>query len=148
MKILFLIAMLILSVLLPCHAFSDELSNSTSEIVVYKVDESNSRLFVHADEDTFSALDSTCEVINKVKSYITANKQSWGNDWSVSFFSDAKYAYYKDDAAVMPYHHSGLWQENYIAEYNNTDKLLITFPAISEKGKRMIISKQCLDNNK
>jgi hypothetical protein len=102
----------------------NNLRNENMYFEIVKIDERNERLFVVIELKIIKNFKLTEEVIEQAWVFINKNKPSWSNRWNVSFFSDKKYASYKDDIKVS----KGSWRENYLAEYKNENNLLILFP--------------------
>jgi hypothetical protein len=51
----------------------------------------------------------------------------------LSLFTDAKYAGYKDEKNIIPYHEDNSWAKAYVAEYDSQANTLISYPAYKPK---------------
>ena len=56
---------------------------------------------------------------------------NWHNDWSLSLFTHEKYAGYKDEERIIPYHKDNSWAKAYKAEYDSASNSLISNPALN-----------------
>jgi hypothetical protein len=100
---------------------------------IVRSDEENARLFV-ADEGLGSLDQPGFErLVAELTDFITQRYPHWGGRWSLSFFLSPVLAGYKDEPAIAPAVASGVWAEGYVAEYSNYDRLLVKFPALSQK---------------
>lgn len=90
-------------------------TNQCVEVVlnvkVVKIDKENQRLFIVSP--TVDAQD-IADHIKELQACFESN--GWCTNWSLSLFSDEKYAGYKDDPAIIPYHEDNSWAKGYIAE--------------------------------
>jgi len=100
---------------------------------VVRIDAQNERLFIAATPAEVSGADSMIRLVSNATQYIAKCHVNWGSRWSLSVFSDAKYAAYKDEQAVRPYVISGEWATAYLAEYDHGTKKLVRYPAQPEK---------------
>ncbi|WP_138548156.1 hypothetical protein [Pseudoalteromonas ruthenica] len=48
------------------------------------------------------------------------DEMSWQDDWSISVFSNAKYAGYKDEKDIIPLHADNKWTNAYLAEIDSS----------------------------
>ncbi|KJY95776.1 hypothetical protein CWC12_01405 [Pseudoalteromonas ruthenica] len=48
------------------------------------------------------------------------DEMSWQDDWSISVFSNAKYAGYKDEKDIIPLHADNKWINAYLAEIDSS----------------------------
>jgi hypothetical protein len=117
-------------------ALSNGPCESKGDFIVLNEDEANKRLFVKADHNIVQKIDEIKVILRQIDSYIKACKPGWSHQWSVSFFTEKKYAFYKDEDAVRNYVMDGSWGRNYLAEYSNRKKQLIRYPL--EPQKRLI----------
>lgn len=95
---------------------------------VVRIDERNERLFVRADPGVAEDVKAASQRIADARTYIEACKTGWSAGWSVSLFSSAERAGYKDDPALETFVMDGSWRASYLAEYQNASGLLVTFP--------------------
>ncbi len=52
------------------------------------------------------------------------HEMSWQDDWSISVFSSAKYAGYKDEKDIIPLHADNKWINAYLAEIDSSGVIL------------------------
>jgi hypothetical protein len=114
-------------------ALSNGPSKPPGDLVIFKEDENNTRLFIKANEPIIENLSTIIEIIKSARTYIYKNKPHWGDKWSLSFFAEKKYAAYKDDETVRDYVVNGSWGRNYLAEYSNSEKILVRYPVNYKK---------------
>lgn len=122
--------------ILSCAAFSGTLCESGGDFIILRQDVKNRRLFIKSNEETIKNLDAIAERLKSVSEYIEQCKPEWNDKWSISLFTEKKYASYKDDKSVRLYVMDGTWQKNYLAEYSHRKKLLTRYPL--DPKKRMI----------
>ena len=131
--------LLLVNVLLSCcflsTACAADLSNVNIECIKnilgtkeVKVDNKNQRLFVTGKNLTAEILISK---LNNIK--LCLKNSSWNSDWAISVFTEAKYAGYKDDKNIIPFHKKNEWAKAYKIEYLNSSGIIIKDPAISPK---------------
>lgn len=119
-------AVLVFAALAGCASAAQECRTPQN---VVRVDERNERLFVEASELDVTSPEAAKTLIQGAESYIHACRTAWTTKWSVSVFSDRKYAGYKDEQSLLPHVQSGAWQQAYLAEYDRADGSLVLFPA-------------------
>jgi hypothetical protein len=95
---------------------------------VSKIDESNHRIFVAPSTAFLTTLKTTKEYLARLSADISRQYPEWGSKWEVSFFSEPRYATYKDDEQVEQAVHDGTWSNAYLAEYDNSTKIIVTAP--------------------
>jgi hypothetical protein len=93
-----------------------------------RVDNQNQRLFVTDKNLTAQIFSSK---LNKIK--ICLKNSSWNSDWAISVFREEKYAGYKDDKNIIPFHKNNEWAKAYKIEYLNSSGIIIMDPALSPK---------------
>lgn len=106
---------------------------------VARVDVRNQRLFVEAS--AAQVVDST--VVNRLildsAEFIARCHAGWSPQWSLSFFSNKKYAGYRDEQPLRPYVVSGEWMNAYVAEYDHAARKLVRYPVHPEKRAESLI---------
>lgn len=95
---------------------------------VVRVDERNHRLFV-----TPNILINVSEDILLSKLSSCFKRTDWSNDWSVSLFSKDRFAGYKDEENIIPYHRNDQWAKAYLAEYDGAGHTVIKYPALPKQ---------------
>ena len=134
-----IIRAILANALIMCCFFSTacatDLSNSKVECVqkilgsiIVKVDNKNERLFV-VNKDLTPELLST--KLSSIKSCL--KDSAWANDWAISIFTEEKYAGYKDEKNIIPFHKNNEWAKAYKIEYLNSSSTIIKNPALNPK---------------
>nr|WP_319395073.1 hypothetical protein [uncultured Desulfobacter sp.] len=91
---------------------------------VVRVDDINHRFFVVSN--TIKASDIKNNLSSLRKCFAGTN---WHPDWVLSVFTDSKYAGYKDEETIIPFHKQNMWAKAYIFEYDQANRSLIQNPA-------------------
>lgn len=136
------IRLLFVNVLLLCCLLSTACAGDLSDVKIecikktldtenVKVDNKNQRLFV-ADKNLTAHIFSS--KLNKIK--LCLKNSSWDSDWAISVFTEEKYAGYKDDKNIIPFHKNNEWAKAYKIEYLNSSGIIIKNPALSPKEIR------------
>lgn len=94
---------------------------------VAKVDQRNHRIFAIPEQRTEEAIISQIE-----SSEECFRGSSWSGDWSISLFAEEKYAGYKDEKHIIPYHQNNEWAEAYLGEYDGAEKVYTGLPALKQ----------------
>lgn len=119
-----------------CAALSGGPCEPTEDIIVLREDAKNKRLFVKANDETIKDIDTLTALLSSIGKYIEQCKPEWERKWSVSLFTEKKYASYKDDESVRSYVIDGSWERSYLAEYSNRKQLLTRYPL--DPNKRLV----------
>lgn len=103
---------------------------------VVRVDEKNHRIFAipgpPIEEDAIHRLLTSSECFSK---------SAWAKDWSVSLFAHERYAGYKDEPHIIPYHKNNEWAKAYVGEFDGASNTFTRTPAADwpmrhgERGK-------------
>lgn len=103
---------------------------------VVSLDAANHRAFVVYEGD---AAQSDSTIISRLRRMAGCfpETSSWHEDWSASFFSEHKFADYKDAEAVRPFVITGEWAQAYLAEYNHADHQVIFDPVTAPRRVRL-----------
>lgn len=99
---------------------------SALKVKVARVDDENHRVFIVGKEVNSDDIKNNLSSLNKC--FLNT---SWKADWSLSLFTDAKFAGYKDEKSIIPYHKNNQWAKSYILEFDNSEKTMIKNPAVS-----------------
>lgn len=71
------------------------------------------------------------KMIDAIRTITVCLKRScWEKRWSLSVFSDKKYAGYKDEPEIIQFHNNNLWSKGYRAEYDSQSHRLTLNPAL------------------
>lgn len=131
-------ALLIVPHLGACQATSD-CEKLLEANHVLRVDDAAKRLFVLSGERAVTDKESAAKTIRELSSTIEKCGYHWDREWSVSFFATAESAGYKDDSRVTERVVSGAWARDYLAEFTNSTRTLVQFPAIPAQRKELKI---------
>jgi len=102
-----------------------------SGMTVAKIDEKNHRVFAVPKQQAEDA------IVGQVRSAAGCfSDSSWSKDWSVSLFTSDKYAGYKDEPHIIPYHKNNEWAKAYLGEYDGSSQTYTSFPAMSGRRDR------------
>ncbi len=93
-------------------------------VKVVRIDGKNHRLFVAGKDVTAADIKLKLHIIEKC-----CISLKWGEDWALSVFTEEKYAGYKDETRMLPYHAGNAWAKAYILEYDHLTRRLIKNPA-------------------
>lgn len=97
---------------------------------IVKIDERNHRFFAIPKQLSEEV------IVSKIKSSAECfNNSSWSNNWNVSVFSNEKYAGYKDEPRIIPYHKNDEWAKAYLGEFDGSSQTYTSFPAIKALTK-------------
>jgi hypothetical protein len=120
--------------LLACSASSDSkpdiscLENAVRKDRLAGIDFDHNRLFLVESRIDLTELKEQIKALNAC-----LHGQASENDWAISIFSEAKYAGYKDDPRILPFHKNNEWAKAYIGEYQVRTKTLILDPALKSR---------------
>ena len=98
---------------------------NVSGFEIVRVDDKNHRYFV--TKESKSTL-SDKELLAKFSTCFI--KTDWSNDWSISLFSEKRFAGYIDEPTIIPLHRGNQWAEAYLAEYNGAKNTATKYPAL------------------
>lgn len=102
-----------------------ECFENSAGMKVAKVDERNHRIFAVPEQQSREELVSQIELSEKC-----FKNSDWSVDWSISLFKNAKYAGYKDEKHIIPYHKNDEWTKAYLGEYDGASRTYTEFPAL------------------
>ena len=102
-------------------------SDDSAQIV--HVDDRNERVFVVTSLDKINTVAKARKVLLSLQQTLKQCRAKWGRTWSVSFFSDRKYAGYKHDDNMQPFVRDGSWSRAYLGEYERVEGKLTLHPA-------------------
>ena len=100
---------------------------STERVV--RFDEDAKRVFVQAQLKQIGTPNRARSALKRLQALVDKCRPSWGKAWSVSFFSEPKYAGYKDEPQLRSYVMDGRWSRAYVGEYDQAAKKLTLNPA-------------------
>lgn len=92
---------------------------------VVRVDERNHRYFVIREQKSRLSDD---DLLKKLS--VCFIKTEWVNDWSISLFSEVRFAGYKDEPNIIPLHKGNQWAKAYLAEYDGAELTMVKYPAL------------------
>lgn len=121
-------AVSILLLSLPSVSYADAIHQSQSCIenvsgyLVVKVDSLNHRFFAIQQEKNKK---NKQELLTKFSECFI--NTPWEGDWNISLFSEKKFAGYKDQNDIIPYHKGNQWAAAYLAEFSSNS--MVKYPA-------------------
>jgi hypothetical protein len=98
-----------------------------------RVDEERQRFFIQQSQATLESLN---PLITKIQGCL--NSHVWKDNWSLSVFSEKKFAGYKDEPNIIPFHNNDEWSKGYLAEFDAASNTL-TLPAFTNSTERRIL---------
>src|SRR6476660_2891753 len=121
------------------HAGVPQVRNPDCErFEAFRIDESSRRLFTSEVLLDAAALVTAAPRIHEIRAFVAKCRAAWGQDWHASFFSDSKFAGYKDEPGLAESVRDGSWARAYVAEYDNSTAQLILYPALP--GQKQVFS--------
>ena len=131
MKCLAACALVFLWVLMPAALGQapSETCKSDDSAKIVQMDERNERAFVVTSPERINTVVKARRVLLFLQETLKQCRPNWGHMWSVSFFSDAKYAGYKHDDKMKPFVRDGSWSRAYLGEYERVEGKLTLHPA-------------------
>lgn len=109
-------------------AHADKVCTPRAGLSLVRIDQPNERLFVQASPEVVSDLRNVRALLRQAKEYVERCQKTWSRNWSISIFSEAKYAGYKDEKEIRKYVMDGSWERAYLGEYDNQYGLLVRYP--------------------
>ncbi len=103
---------------------------------ISRIDARSHRVFVAPSTEILTSMKSTKEYISRLSVEIGRQYPEWSSQWIVSFFSDPRYATYKDEQVQVAVE-DGTWVKAYLAEYDNTTKIIVMAPLDPAKMKKV-----------
>lgn len=102
---------------------------------VVQIDERNERIFVVTSPDKINTVAKARKVLFALQETLRQCRPQWKRSWSVSFFSDSKYAGYKHDDNLQTFVRDGSWARAYLGEYERVEGKLTLHPAEPKRIK-------------
>jgi len=96
---------------------------------VLRTDESQKRIFVSAQAKEIASAGKTGVILRRLQETVARCHPTWGQSWSISFFSSPKYAGYKDEPHLEKHVKDGSWAAGYLGEYERVSGMLTLHPA-------------------
>jgi len=112
-----------------------ETCQSDESAKIVQIDERNERIFVVTSLDKINTVVKARKVLLALQGTLMQCRPQWGHTWSVSFFSDAKYAGYKHEANMQTFVRNGSWSRAYLGEYERVEGKLTLHPAGPQRMK-------------
>lgn len=97
-------------------------------------------LFLLAQESVMTHLDKAQSLLYQVNDYVHQCQPTWTNSWSVSFFTEKRFAGFVSDLKNEQYFEKGLWQQANIGQYSSQTRTLFRFPWIRKKTDEVYLS--------
>lgn len=100
---------------------------------IVRLDQSQMRLFVAASSVTSE------QIVRRVRELDACFlRTDWEKKWSLSVFSDANLAGYKDEPRLASFLKDGRWAKGYTAEYDAARRELVMQP-VTPDSRRVIV---------
>jgi hypothetical protein len=112
-----------------------ETCKSDDSAKIVQVDDRNERVFVVTSLDKINTVAKARKVLLSLQETLKHCRAKWGRTWSVSFFSDRKYAGYKHDDKMQRFVRDGSWARAYLGEYERVEGKLTLHPADLQRLK-------------
>jgi hypothetical protein len=106
---------------------------------VVRTDPRSRRLFVLSTERDLLEATTRARVLRDLESLVKGCQPAWGQDWAISFFSDATSVGYKDDEALSAQVASGQWARAYLGEFAMPERSLTVYPAEPTRSRSFTI---------
>jgi hypothetical protein len=129
-----------LRVMLPLAAAAQSQAPPCSSVAgagVVRFDDAGKRLFVSAQLKEIATARKARSFFQPLQQTVEKCRPSWGKDWSVSVFSEATYAGYKDEPQLQEFVKDGRWSRAYVGEYDRTSQKLTLNPQDPKKMKSL-----------
>jgi hypothetical protein len=97
-------------------------------IEIARTDERSRRIFLVAPPSTIGEKEHVSRLVRRMRVFMRECHGAWGDSWSLSVFSEGKYAGYKDEDGIISYARDGTWQSNYWGEYQNDTRRIVVYP--------------------
>jgi hypothetical protein len=106
---------------------------------VVRFDDAGKRVFVSAQLKEIATARKARSFFRPLQQTVEKCRPSWGKDWSVSVFTEATYAGYKDEPQLQEFVKDGRWGRAYVGEYDRTSQKLTLNPQDPKKMKSLQI---------
>jgi len=97
-------------------------------------------LFLRTTEPVMKNLQKVQALLYQVDDYVQQCQPNWTNSWSVSFFTDEKYAGFLHDKENESYYEQGIWQQANIGQYSSQIRTLYRFPWDKKQSDTVYLS--------
>ena len=104
---------------------------------VVRFDDAGKRVFVSAQLKEIATARKARSFLQSLQQTVEKCRPSWDKDWSVSVFSEATYAGYKDEPELQEFVKDGRWGRAYVGEYDRTSRKLTLNPQDPKKIKSL-----------
>jgi hypothetical protein len=106
---------------------------------IIRIDDAQKRVFVNTTLRQINSAERAKKIIRSLESSIRECRPTWGQLWSASFFTDPRFAGYKDEPKLQAYVVRGEWSNAYVGEYDRSSKTLTVMPA-SGHARRLAVT--------
>lgn len=117
----------------------EECETQAVEAGVVRTDARSKRLFVVSTERDLVEAASRARIIGDLQSLVAQCQPTWQQDWSVSFFSNAASAGYKDEQDLSEQVMSGRWADAYLGEFAMSERKLTVYPAVPAQSQWYVV---------
>ena len=102
-----------------------------------KLDERNKRVFLAWPGTALPSKEETSALVRKAESCVLGQPR-WAGVYSLSVFSERKFAGYKTDDSILPFVKSGEWDGAYLIEYDRATTELTTLPLVDPQSIQLV----------
>ena len=107
------------------------------DVVIARTDERNRRLFVITTAEGVAEREEAERLLTRLAEHLARCHPAWRERWSISFFSDSRFAGYKDEPDILPRVKDGTWRHGYLAEYSHRTGALVLYPLLPDRRLEM-----------
>lgn len=106
----------------------DEICENLKVANVARIDDSAKRIFVESKIEAINTRSKATQVLVRIKSALASCRPGWEGSWAVSFFSNRRLAFYKDEAGLRGDETFRKWEHSYVGEFDERSKKLTLHP--------------------
>ena len=117
------------------RAGSDGVCKNIQSVEVVRLDDRSQRVFIAARSDQIDPFTKAHTLLSFIQNVLRDCRPAWKDSWSVSFFTERKFANYKTESDVEPFVKDGSWFRAYVGEYDRKTHKLSLNPLDPRKVK-------------
>lgn len=110
------------------------------DIGLIKISPDHELLFLLTRQSVMNDLHGVQTLLYRVDDYVRQCHPLWTNSWSVSFFTDERFAGFLSDEAGKHFFEKGIWQQTNVGQYSSQIRTLYRFPWLREKADSLYFS--------
>ena len=97
-------------------------------------------LFLLTRQSVMNDVHGVQTLLYRVDDYVRQCHPRWTNSWSVSFFTDERFAGFLSDEAGKHLFEQGIWQHTNVGQYSSQIRTFYRFPWLREKADSLYLS--------